>query len=110
MTAIPVANSVPLTGIRFIDGLVQGSSWFLSADRTLTYSTWDFFGNPGWSASGESFVRSALDAWSNVADVRFAKIIPGGQFFNNSSEMSFFQTGNDLETFLGAKGLGSEPN
>jgi serralysin len=73
--AQPQGDSVALTGDARIDGLVQGSEWILGANRTLTYAFWGSeYGS--WSSAGKIAFQGALQAWANVANVRFQQVAP----------------------------------
>ncbi|MFM9970781.1 MAG: putative Ig domain-containing protein [Burkholderiales bacterium] len=85
--ATPVANSIPLTGNLDIDVLVQGSSWQLGADRTLTYSLdLEFDGTVrAWTPDWIDAVIRAFAAWEAVANIRIVPIGPPNQQYQNQS-------------------------
>ena len=121
--AIPVSDTVPLTGEALKDGLLQGSSWTFAGPRVLTYSfntnfDFDTYGNvipgPGgtWAsypALATAFAR-ALGAWSNVANIGFQNVPSGNYFFESTADMAVGLTGDDLYKGLGAVALGFFPD
>ena len=115
--AIPVSNSISLSGTPHIDGLTQGSSWSLSASRTLTFSLWDSpFGV--WTNDAPQNGLDILQNFSNVANLNFSffgqfPTVDGfldRDFLNNASDISVAPTGNSLSTDFGALALGFFPD
>src|SRR5260221_9143558 len=96
--AVPTGNSVPLTGNPLIDGLTEGSSWRLGADRTLTYSLDDDPDFGSWSGlTGLSAdIRAAFDAWSNVANIHFLQVAGTGDPATSPADIAFILTRNTL--------------
>ncbi|HXV25226.1 MAG TPA: M10 family metallopeptidase C-terminal domain-containing protein, partial [Alphaproteobacteria bacterium] len=91
--AIPQGDSVALTGDARIDGLTQGSEWIFPGARTLTFA----FHNTeygSWTTVGTSALKSALQTWSNVANVKFAQISASGTFFSATADMALIPYGN----------------
>jgi hypothetical protein len=74
----PIGNAVPLASITnpIAAGLLQGGKWTdlgnSSAPVVLTYSFYN--GDGFWTVGQEAAFRSALQAWSNVANVTFVEI------------------------------------
>jgi len=116
--AVPVGNSVSLTGTPYIDGLTQGSSWALGPSRTLTFSLWDSpWGT--WSATAGRDGLAILQNFSDVANLNFSfygrfGTVGGGlidaRLLDNPSDISVLPTGNILSTDFGALALGVFPD
>src|SRR5688500_17851082 len=112
--ATPVSNAVGLSGDPRIDGLVQGSAWqFGAGPSVLTYSlslndtlTYGSFATDTRFADA---VRSALAAWSNVANITFVESGSGTVFTSSTADIAFTLTGQDLEA-SGAAALGFFPS
>lgn len=118
--ATPVANSIPLSGNPFIDGLTQGSSWqFAAGPRVITYSlsindTPDAAGQPlggTWSANPalHDAVDRAFAAWASVANVTFQKISIGDVYSQSPADIAVVLTGNELGAEINAVGIFPDP-
>lgn len=94
---VVTTGTLPLNGDIRVDLLTSGTKW---ASNALTYSTWDYYGRSGWGVD-DAAVDAALASWSAVANISFTRVRPSGTWFNNSSDMSFLKTRNDLDLLFG---------
>lgn len=108
--AIPLGNSVPLSGVPAIDGLTQGSRW---NSGNLTYSLWDNLFTGIWDNSSKDIVRTALQQFENVANLNFTEVSSTSCGYayceNYTSDLSFLLTGITL-SFFGATGFAVFPD
>ena len=91
--AIPVADTVPLTGNTRIDRVTQGSSWTFDGGApvlTYSFSINDEPGNqPAWTAGKKAVILQALTEWSNVANIQFVEQGSGGVYLSSSADLAF---------------------
>lgn len=112
--AIPVGNSVALSGNPLIDGLVQGGSWqFTSPAHVLTYSLTlnDGPTDPLWNQypDVQLAVVQALQAWANVANISFQEVDSGILFSQSSADMALMLTADPAAPLAGI-GLFPDPH
>ena len=106
--AIPVSNSVSLTGNPDIDFLIQGSSWSLPSNNVLTYSLHNIVENSAWFPQEIEAVRNAFDAWEAVANIKFERVggAPNGVPENTSADIAISFTGFTLSVIADPRTLG----
>lgn len=89
-------------GSVLVDGLIEGCRWQLNTSRLLTYSTWNYDGDPRWAPEQETGLRQAFDAWSAVANIQFTQTYPSrGDFFVNPADISAKLSGDQLDYLFG---------
>jgi len=95
---------VALTGDPRIDGLTQGSEWEFTGSRLITYSFYNTeYGS--WTSAATGAFKSALQTWSNVADIHFAQISATGTFATSTANMALIPYGD-----FGASAAGLFPD
>lgn len=100
--AIPLTNSVPLTGDARIDGLIQGGKW---SSGNLSFDLWDT--NYGtWGSFATEIVTVAFQWFSKVANINFTDLT----FNENIADISIFFSGDLAQTTYGAVALGMFPD
>ncbi len=108
--ATPLSDSVPLSGDKFVDGLIQGGAWRFAGEPILTYSLnvdEDYPG--GWTAAQADALRQALQAWSNVAGITFREILSGAYFYESEADIAAALTGDGSQGGLELAGIGVSP-
>jgi serralysin len=95
---------VALTGDPRIDGLTQGSEWGFTGSRLITYSFYNTeYGS--WTSAETGALKSALQTWSNVADIHFAQVSASGTFATSTANMALIPYGD-----FGASAVGLFPD
>lgn len=85
--AIPVADSVALTGDPRVDGLIQGSRWVLGPDNLITFSFHDSEFQ-AWDSTLRAAFFSGLTTWSDVAEIGFQEVLIGGTVEDSTADMA----------------------
>jgi Ca2+-binding RTX toxin-like protein len=111
--ATPVSNAVALTGNLDIDALVQGSSWQLGPDRTITYSLDLNYDGPivPWTGAWEDAVTRAFAAWAAVANINFVRIgTSNAQAANlSTADIAIALTDGEFDGVIAAFGIFPDP-
>lgn len=117
--ASPQGSSQALTGDWRIDSIAQGSAW---SSTSLSYSLWDNFldiygnlfeglvdGFLTWDAANKATIRSALDTYEAVSNLRFTYEETNGAR-SLTSDLEIMGTGSLQQYTLGSIGLGVFPD
>jgi len=105
--ALPLTDSVPISGDARISGLVQGGRW---SSGSLTYSFHDEWSFGYWSTAQTSSVEGALQTWSAVANLNFTRVETYGGWTENSPADMAFSLVDGMGAVTGAAAIGVSPD
>src|SRR4030095_2365 len=115
---VAVSDSIPRSGNRLIDGLIQGGSRTTDGSpahtaHQLTYSLDLSPSGVSWSADVAKALEQALTAWSNVADISFTKVGTDSSVQFNldaSADLAFALANGEMRRHHGLIGFSDFPD